>query len=82
MEGRQDEVNNNVKGRVEVVVKDPEDWLCVSRLPADVSEDEFYDILSEFGGVEESFLLTSSQSGTDKRTNKQQQYRQLIKLGV
>ena len=57
------EVNNNNKGgKVRLEVKGPEEWLCVSRLPPDISEDEFYDILSEFGGVEESFLV-NTQSG-------------------
>ena len=60
MEGR--EVNNNVKGKV--VVKDAEEWLCVSRLPPDITEDEFYDLLTEFGGVEESFLIHSDIQGS------------------
>ena len=61
MEGR--EVNNNVKGGGRLVVKDLEEWLCVSRLPTDIDEDEFYHLLTEFGSVEESFLVTSEQSG-------------------
>ena len=58
------EVNNNVKGvREGVVVTGEEEWLCVSRLPTDVHDDEFYDMLAEFGNVKESFLVNSSQPG-------------------
>ena len=46
------EVNNNVKGvREGVVVTGEEVRLCVSRLPTDVHDDEFYNMLAEFGNV-------------------------------
>ena len=67
------EVNNNTvrgggggggrKGLVTtegIVVTGEEEWLCVSRLPTDVDDDEFYDMLAEFGSVKESFLVYSS----------------------
>ena len=44
-------------------VTDPEQWLCVAKLPVDITEDEFYDLLSEFGGVEDYFLMVSSKTG-------------------
>ena len=59
------EVNNNNTtatgksgGKVTALeVKGPEEWLCVSRLPPDITQDEFFDMISEFGGVEQSFLV-------------------------
>lgn len=47
-------------------VTGPEQWLCVAKLPLDLTEDEFYDLLVEFGGVRESFLMVSAKSGVCK----------------
>ena len=63
--------NNTVRGggggggrkglvTTEGIVTGEEEWLCVSRLPTDVDDDEFYDMLAEFGSVKESFLVYSS----------------------
>lgn len=46
-----------------VTVTDPEEWLCVAKLPPSTDHDTFLDLLSEFGGVKESFLLVSSKTG-------------------
>ena len=46
-----------------ITVTDPEEWLCVARLPLGTDHDTFLDLLSEFGGVKESFLLVSSKTG-------------------
>ena len=75
MEGQQ-EVNNNVKHKVgvedvedggrkerRIVVKGPEEWLCVARLPPDMEEEEFLELLQEFGRVEEAFLVLSLKTG-------------------
>ena len=42
-----------------------EQWLCVSRLPADLTEVEFYDMLAEFGAVKHYFLVVSEETGND-----------------
>jgi len=49
-----------------ITVTDPEQWLCVAKLPLDLTEDEFYDLLAEFGGVKESFLMVSEKTGVFK----------------
>ena len=46
-----------------ITVTDPEEWLCVAKLPLDITEDEFWDLLAEFGGVKESFLMNSERTG-------------------
>ena len=40
-----------------------EQWLCVSRLPPDLTEADFYDLLREFGGVKHYFLVFSEETG-------------------
>jgi len=49
-----------------ITVTDPEEWLCVAKLPLDITEDEFWDLLAEFGGVKESFLMNSARTGVFK----------------
>ena len=46
-----------------ITVTDPEEWLCVAKLPPDTTEETFLDLLSEFGSVKESFLLVSRKTG-------------------
>jgi hypothetical protein len=46
-----------------LVVAGPEEWLCVARLPPDMEEDEFQELLADFGRVEESFLVRSRLTG-------------------
>ena len=46
-----------------IVVQGPEEWLCVARLPLDMDEEEFQDLLAEFGRVEEAFLVRSRRTG-------------------
>ena len=43
-----------------------EQWLCVSRLPPDLTEVEFYDLLREFGGVKHYFLVFSEETGKNQ----------------
>jgi len=49
-----------------ITVTDPEEWLCVAKLPLDITEEEFWELLAEFGGVKESFLMKSSKTGVFK----------------
>ena len=72
METRNKEVNNNQQETKEAVteaearaitVSDPEEWLCVAKLPLDTDQEAFTELLSEFGAVKESFLLVSSKTG-------------------
>ena len=46
-----------------ITVTDPEEWLCVAKLPPSTNEESFLDLLSEFGSVKESFLVVSSRTG-------------------
>ena len=64
------EVNNNQEGegkraekRTVITVTEPEQWLCVAKLPLDTTEDELRDLLSDFGQVTESFLMVSEKNG-------------------
>ena len=64
------EVNNNeeeegkkVERRTMITVTEPEQWLCVAKLPLDTTEDELRDLLSDFGQVTESFLMVSEKNG-------------------
>ena len=65
------EVNNNEEGeegkkverRTMITVTEPEQWLCVAKLPLDTTEDELRDLLSDFGQVTESFLMVSEKNG-------------------
>ena len=49
-----------------ITVTDPEEWLCVAKLPLDTTEETFHDLLSDFGCVKDSFLLVSSKTGKGK----------------
>lgn len=66
------EVNNNQEGegkrvaaekRTVITVTEPEQWLCVAKLPLDTTEAELLDLLTEFGQVTESFLMVSEKNG-------------------
>ena len=46
-----------------IEVTDPEQWLCVAKLPPSTTETSFCDLLSQFGSVKESFLMVSSSTG-------------------
>ena len=46
-----------------IEVTDPEEWLCVAKLPPSTTEESFCDLLSDFGSVKESFLMVSSKTG-------------------
>ena len=50
-------------GKNGVEVTGLEQWLCVSRLPCDLTEVEFYDLLAEFGAVKHYFLVFSDETG-------------------
>eukprot|EP00090_Calanus_glacialis_P028706 TRINITY_DN46070_c0_g1_i1.p1 TRINITY_DN46070_c0_g1~~TRINITY_DN46070_c0_g1_i1.p1 ORF type:complete len:666 (-),score=138.11 TRINITY_DN46070_c0_g1_i1:710-2707(-) len=56
----------NISPPTSITVTDPEEWLCVAKLPLDITEDEFWDLLAEFGGVKESFLMKSKRTGVFK----------------
>jgi hypothetical protein len=55
--------NSNEKEERRIVVDGPEEWLCVARLPLDMEQEEFRDLLAEFGRVEEAFLVMSTKTG-------------------
>ena len=69
------EVNNNqtVKEGTEtlttsttsrtVSVTDPEEWICVAKLPPDTDQQAFEHLLADFGTVKDSFLQKSSKTG-------------------
>jgi len=66
------EVNNNqeeegkkvaVEKRTVITVTEPEQWLCVAKLPLDTTEAELLHLLTEFGQVTESFLMVSEKNG-------------------
>lgn len=75
MEGAlQGEVNNNnavdkaVPGEGRVLeVREAEEWLCVAKLPRDTTEQEFSDLLAEFGRVRTSLLMQSDTTGEFKK---------------
>ena len=46
-----------------ITVTDPEQWLCVAKLPPDTTEESFHHLLSEFGSVKESLLVCSTKTG-------------------
>ena len=67
------EVNNNqeeeggkkvaTEKRTVITVTEPEQWLCVAKLPLDTTEEELLHLLEEFGQVTESFLMVSQKNG-------------------
>ena len=46
-----------------VTVTDPEEWICVAKLPLETSQQDFQDLLGEFGSVKECFLQKSNKTG-------------------
>ena len=46
-----------------ITVTEPEQWLCVAKLPPDTSEQEFREILQDFGKLEDSFLMAGLKNG-------------------
>ena len=46
-----------------ITVTEPEQWLCVAKLPPDISEQEFREILQDFGKIEDSFLMAGHKNG-------------------
>ena len=50
-----------------IKVTDPEDWLCIARMPLDFSQEEFQDLVKEFGNVERVLLVNSERTGKNCR---------------
>ena len=50
-----------------IIVDGAEQWLCISRLPLDISDDEFYCLLTEFGAVKDYFLVNCQKTGKNIR---------------
>ena len=46
-----------------ITVTDPEEWICVAKLPPDTSHQAFQDLLADFGSVRECFLQKSNKTG-------------------
>ena len=50
-----------------VTVTDPEEWICVAKLPPDTDQEAFLHLLSDFGTVKDSFLQKSTKTGESCR---------------
>ena len=46
-----------------IIVSSPEEWLCVARLPLDFTQTEFESLLTDYGPVQQCFLIHSEISG-------------------
>ena len=46
-----------------VTVTDPEEWICVAKLPPDTDQQAFQHLLADFGTVKDSFLQKSPKTG-------------------
>ena len=46
-----------------VTVTDPEEWICVAKLPPDTDQEAFQHLLEDFGAVKDSFLQKSTKTG-------------------
>ena len=46
-----------------VTVTDPEEWICVAKLPPDTDQQAFENLLADFGTVKDSFLQKSTKTG-------------------
>ena len=46
-----------------ITVTDPEQWICVAKLPPQTTQQTFQDLLADFGSVAECFLQQSSKTG-------------------
>ena len=46
-----------------ITVTDPEEWICVAKLPPDTDQQAFQHLLSDFGAVKDSFLQKSTKTG-------------------
>ena len=49
-----------------VTVTDPEEWICVAKLPPDTDQEAFLHLLSDFGTVKDSFLQKSTKTGESR----------------
>ena len=71
-----DKNDNMVEGQVEedgeeekveeeesVIVTDAEEWLCVAKLPLDTTQEEFTELLAQFGPVKRTILIRSRKTG-------------------
>jgi hypothetical protein len=46
-----------------LTVSSPEEWLCVARMPLDLNQIEFHNLLQDYGAVQQCFLIHSETSG-------------------
>jgi hypothetical protein len=53
----------NRKSRLKLIFQFQEEWLCVSRLPLDMTGEEFLELLQDFGPVKQHFLVYSETTG-------------------
>ena len=51
-----------------IIVSSPEEWLCVARLPLDFTQTEFESLLTDYGPVQQCFLIHSEISGKAKES--------------
>jgi len=49
-----------------ITVTDPEQWICVAKLPPQTTQQTFQDLLADFGSVAECFLQQSAKTGLFK----------------
>ena len=67
-EEEEEEEKENVydlDGCVEILVTAAEEWLCVSRLPVDVTEDEFKKLVEEYGPTKRTLIIRSKRTGKE-----------------
>jgi hypothetical protein len=50
-------------GSVSVTVSSKEQWLCVGRLPRTFTNDEFLQLVEEYGPVDETHMIHSDKTG-------------------
>ena len=46
-----------------IIVTDDEEWLCVAKLPLDTTQEEFTELLAQFGPVKRTILIRSRKTG-------------------
>ncbi|TRY75631.1 hypothetical protein TCAL_09736 [Tigriopus californicus] len=55
-----------LNSQVSLRVDGPDQWLCVSRLPSDLTQNEFVELVEQYGQVEETHLIHSETTGRFK----------------
>ena len=59
----QDGEEEKVEEEASIIVTDAEEWLCVAKLPLDTTQEEFTELLAQFGPVKRTILIRSRKTG-------------------